>query len=372
VVAVNASGSVTGKDETFTTPPWAIQSTAEPSGSKASDLPDASCTAAKECTAVGFYKNSADVLLTLAERRSGSSEWSPQTTPNPSGALESKLEGVSCTSSSACTAVGFYKNSAGTILTLAESWNGSAWTIQATPNPAGATESALRGVSCTSSSACTAVGFYKNSAGTILTLAMRWNGTAWTIQTTPNPSGNPPKKYLNDVSCASSTDCWAAGESSGTLAEGTVALLEHWDGTAWTLQTLSEPPVGIKGISCPSTTSCTAVGGMAVERWNGAGWSKSTAAAASSGSLADISCTSASACTAVGNYSNGHTVPLVERWDGSAWSLQEATDTTLVYGAERPGRFSGISCTTASACAATGYSGFEIGNSRRGLVEGHL
>ena len=72
-------------------------------------------------------------------------------------------------------------------LALAESRNGTMWTVQPTPSPAGATFSYLSGVSCTSASACTAVGYFGNSAGNILNLAEGWNGTRWTIESTPNP-----------------------------------------------------------------------------------------------------------------------------------------------------------------------------------------
>jgi len=43
-------------------------------------------------------------------------------------------------------------------MALAEHWNGSTWAIQATPNPAGAAVSMLSGISCVSSTTCTAVG----------------------------------------------------------------------------------------------------------------------------------------------------------------------------------------------------------------------
>ena len=98
-------------------------------------------------------------------------------------------QGVSCTSGTACTAVGHYTNSAGVQVTLAEIWNGSSWAIQSTPNPSGAKNPVLNAVSCTSSTACTAVGSYTNSAGTDSTLAERRNGTSWTIQSTPAPTG---------------------------------------------------------------------------------------------------------------------------------------------------------------------------------------
>ena len=131
------------------------------------------------------------------------SGWSIETTPNPAGGSDVVLNGVSCASASACTAVGASSNG-----TLAERWNGTTWSIQHTPNPAGGSNSILNGGSCTSASACTAVGDY-NSGTTGVTLAERWNGTAWSIQTTPNPPG-APVSLLNGVSCASATACTAA------------------------------------------------------------------------------------------------------------------------------------------------------------------
>src|SRR5262249_2504885 len=132
------------------------------------------------------YINSNGTPVTLAERWDGST-WTVQTIPTPSGATSISLSGVSCTSATACTAVGD-DNIFGTSVTLAERWDGKTWTIQPTPNPSGATRISLSGVSCTSATACTAVGNYQtsNSPGT---LAERWNGSTWTIQTTPNPSG---------------------------------------------------------------------------------------------------------------------------------------------------------------------------------------
>jgi hypothetical protein len=52
---------------------------------------------------------------------------------------------VSCPSSTACEAVGSYDNSSGNLVTLAESWNGTDWTVQSTPDPTGATDNSLYG-----------------------------------------------------------------------------------------------------------------------------------------------------------------------------------------------------------------------------------
>ncbi len=89
-----------------------------------------------------------------------------QSTPNPTSYSGSALEGVSYTSANACTAVGHGINS-----TLAERWDGTAWTIQPTPPPPGAAgETVLSDVSCTTATTCTAVGFYTNASGGYVTL----------------------------------------------------------------------------------------------------------------------------------------------------------------------------------------------------------
>jgi hypothetical protein len=49
------------------------------------------------------------------------------------------------------------------------------WSIQPTPNPAGSPVSLLNGVSCTSATACTAVGGYNNGTAGV-TLAEHWSG----------------------------------------------------------------------------------------------------------------------------------------------------------------------------------------------------
>ena len=74
--------------------------------------------------------------------------------PTPSLSQGSGLNAVSCTSASACTAVG--RSGAGP---LAERWNGARWSVQATQDPP-SRFSSLAGVSCASGATCTAVGVY--------------------------------------------------------------------------------------------------------------------------------------------------------------------------------------------------------------------
>jgi hypothetical protein len=86
---------------------------------------------------------------------------------------------VSCRTGNFCEAVGYSATggvSGGAITTLAEMWNGQTWTIEPTPNPPGASNSYLTGVSCLGGNFCEAVGYSATggvSGGAITTLAER-------------------------------------------------------------------------------------------------------------------------------------------------------------------------------------------------------
>jgi hypothetical protein len=248
--------------------------------------------------------------VTFAEAWNGTS-WRIQSTRNPlSGASRGALNGVSCTSATACTAVGSYTNTSGTQTALAEGWDGTSWRIQPTPDPGGAGSSALNGVSCASPTACIAVGSYTTSPGNVQALAEAWDGTSWTIQDTPNLAPQDRGTWLDAVSCSSGTACTAVGGWSAYHVSGFVA--DFWDGTTWTIQ---------------STPSSTFPGGE----------------------LNGVSCTSATACTAVGELSSavGLPAPVADTWDGTSWTLQNTPTPGYTH-------FNAVSCTSATVCTAVG------------------
>ena len=230
---------------------WRIEPTPRPG--QGSSLQDVSCTSATACTAIGDYVRITGNEETLAEAWNGKS-WAIDRTPNPTGTYGSSLSADSCTSLTSCTAVGNYLDSTRTIVTLAEAWDGTKWVIEPTPNPAGATfGSFLDGVSCTSVSACTAVGYYVASDEDEVTLAEAWNGKKWVIEPTSNPTGG---SSLSAVSCTSATECTAVGaDIAGTLAEA-------WNGATWVIEPTPNPTGGssLSAVSCTSATACTAVG----------------------------------------------------------------------------------------------------------------
>jgi len=144
---------------------------------------------------------------------------------------------------------------------LTESWNGTAWVIEPTPDPAGATATFLNSVTCRSATTCEAVGRYQDGSGAWFTLAQRWSGKAWLTQPTPSPAGGTYNQ-LTGVACPSARKCTAVGVD--TASDGlTNTLAEQWNGTTWTIEPIPSP-AGIRAqldsVACPTTRSCTAAG----------------------------------------------------------------------------------------------------------------
>jgi hypothetical protein len=200
----SSSGAEVTLAESWNGTSWRIRATPNP-GATFSALSGVSCTAPGTCTAVGK-----DTAGTLAESWNGTS-WRVQPTPSPAGATGVALSAVSCTAAGTCTAVGSYDIS-GTATPLAEGENRTPWAIEATPVAQRDLPSALSGVSCTVAAACTAVGYHDGSAGQV-PFADAWNGTTWTIQPTPEPAGSV-SGILTGVSCPAGDGCTAAGYST--------------------------------------------------------------------------------------------------------------------------------------------------------------
>ncbi len=202
--AVGSKGSATSPVARWDGTRWSIQSTAYLPGDVPGGVGAVSCWSDSACIAVGGYTKNDSMGFPLdrplAERWDGK-HWSIQTPPFPrNGSDQNPLNAVSCTSSSACTAVG------SAVHAFAERWNGKRWSLETMPIASGAESTVMNAVSCTSSSACTAVGdsyikqFNGGNGNPIVMLAERWNGKRWSIQTTPSPLGAANSEFVG-VSC---------------------------------------------------------------------------------------------------------------------------------------------------------------------------
>jgi hypothetical protein len=338
-----------------------------PEASSTGSLNAINCTATTTCAAVGTTGVSGSTS-TLAEAWNGTS-WTVQSTPRASG--DDTLAGVACGTTSECLAVGDSSDE-GNLSPLAELWSGGTWSVVSVPLPVGARGGALESVSCSSVDACVAVGFYANSANTNVVLAEFWNGTAFTVESVPLPTG-ATTSVLEAVGCSPSpsVDCEAVGWNFVSGFEIANSFAAGWNGSAWSLQTTPLPLDASDGsyptgVSCGSSSACMAVGegfdssdDLAPawsQKWNGHKWAnqKMPVPAGTSGSIpAAVSCTSATdaACMAVGSYSNGEAfVILTEVWDGTAWRVQKAPEPTGSTSAD----LSGVSCISAALCEAVG------------------
>lgn len=294
--------------------------------------------------------------MTLAETWNGTT-WSVQPTPIRSGVASTVLSSVSCSQPTACTAVGSYANSLRTRLTFAETWNGSTWRVQYTPSRGNFSHNILKSVSCSSPTSCIAVGESYNGHSDS-TLAEAWNGSNWSIQAMPSPPGSAE---LSAVSCASAVACTAVGYYSNS-SDLAVTLAEEWNGTTWTIETTPNPSNGVNsilnGVSCSSPNECTAVGNYTssaslvalAEAWNGTNWSIQDTPAGDD-DLYGVSCESATACTAVGDsyaYPSGIS-PLAEAWNGTDWTVQTTpgieSSFSILYD---------VVCYAPTACTAVG------------------
>jgi hypothetical protein len=248
-------------------------------------------------------------------------------------------------------AVGTFADAGGDEQPMAVRWNGASWSLLPAPSVPSGVEGGLRDVSCVSESACMAVGAGLAADGSILILADWWDGSGWSLESVPSPGGFAG---LDSVSCATSSACIAVGSYS--VAGVVKPFAERWDGSGWTLIAMPSP-AGVIGaqpaqVSCPSPTACMMVGtstfrtssGGLAERWDGVGWSVEHLSGEVP--LSGVSCVSASACTAVGGIQSAtDQVPFARRWDGSTWTLARLP---------REGLLRTVSCWSKQLCTALG------------------
>jgi hypothetical protein len=327
------------------------------------------CTSASQCWAVGHYNNSAGIEQTLIEQWDGNS-WSIVTSPNNSTTQNNVLNGLKCVSASDCWATGSYVSGSGYTQTLIEHWNGAAWFIFNSPNTSSTQNNQLNAVACTSASNCWAAGSYVGGSGSTQTLIEHWNGSSWSIVTSPNTSSTQ-NNDLSGVSCGSASDCSAVGDyvSNSGIRQ---TLIERWNGSSWSIVTSpnpnNTPDNRLKGVTCVSTSECWAIGDYFTdsnveqtftEHWNGSSWAL---VASVNGTLDNIlngvACASASNCWAVGN-----SVTLIQHWDGGSWSLVTSPSlmTSNNYLAD-------VKCTSTSDCWAVGYHNNDPSSVRQTLV----
>ena len=350
-------------------PTWSVQSIPEPSGAFSGKLLGTTCASATSCFAVGWGSTTGSALGTLVEHWNGTS-WAPQASPDPTAAGDvfPQLNAVTCTSVSQCTTVGTDFTLSNTAVTVVESWSGKAWTVVSSPNLTGATTNSLTGLSCISTSFCMAVGDATTTSPDVVSLAEQWNGSKWSIDTTPDPSGYL-QTWLTSVACPTTKSCVAVGYAQDPGAD--VPIVEQWNGSTWSLRVTPIPSGSadneLSGVACPTASSCIAVGRTyasesapaepMAEKWNGTTWSVVTTPDPTDvigAFLSSVSCPTSTTCEAAGESytdNSGDTETLVEQLSAGSWALVPSPDEAGVT----TSFLSAVACPPSStSCVAAG------------------
>jgi hypothetical protein len=398
-------------------PTWAVISSpneevGSPPSPTANQLNGVAAVSATDVWAVGSYEvpsGSSQIAQTLIEHYDGST-WSivpsPDALASNGQATTNVLEAVSADSASDVWAVGYYMNlnSFGNLVaqTLIEHYDGSTWSIVPSPDEptSNSNPNELLAVDAIASNDIWAVGTWRNGS-TDETLAIHFDGTAWSVASTPDPStaGN----VLDGVSASGANDVWAVGyENAGSGASPLYQTLAiHFDGTAWSLvATPDQPGSGgaetsnvLAAIVEISSSDVVAVGTYnagtssapleqtLVEAYNGTGWSVVASPNATIGSpptptantLLAVAATASNDVVAVGWYESqaGTTLvaqTLIEAYDGTGWSIMASPNTS----ASSPNTLAGIAAVSASDLWAVGSATTTVNGTsvEQTLVEG--
>jgi hypothetical protein len=162
------------------------------------------------------------------------------------------LFGASADATNDAWAAGFHGSD--NIGTSAMHWDGTTWKSVATPNVGEGTNK-LNAVLALAPNNVWAVGFSTPAAppkrAATLTLIEHFDGTSWAVVPSPNvgPNSANQSNRLLGLTANSANDIWAFGSYFAADGSGhQMTLLLHWDGTSWTIASSPSPTKG--GFPC--------------------------------------------------------------------------------------------------------------------------
>jgi hypothetical protein len=275
--------------------------------------------------------------------------WSIVPSPNV-GEVDNGLSDLAVVSATDIWAVGNRGTYGEPRSTLALHWNGSAWSVASTPN--GRNEvNWLIGADAAASDDVWAVGYSATNppeTSRSRTLIEHFDGTRWTVVPSPNPAPSPPfvgpvSNELYDVDAVADNDVWAVGRTFDLSSSR--ALVQHWDGSAWTV--VPSPHPGrysiLRSVSAVAADDVWAVGTKVVHglqvtfaaHWDGSRWTE--VPMPNDGpfvqELFQVRAVASNDVWAVGYHlalfgANQVFQTTILHWDGAAWSVVPSPDQT--------------------------------------------
>jgi hypothetical protein len=326
---------------TGVTPPSTAPVSPPYSSSGVPVLVSIACPSNDDCWAVGRVNATSGLI----EHYDGSA-WSVVSEP------AAGLVSVSCPSADDCWAVGTTLSKSKLYEPAIEQYSGGRWVgVQGPPLGSVGT---LSSVTCSDVDHCWAVGSIGTiDAGGSQPVIEAFDGTGWAVVSGPPLTVGAGTAFstLNGVICVTSDDCWAVGEG----ASSNIGLIEHFDGSGWTVVSGATTPggaAGLQAVACTGVSNCWAVGGNILEQYDGTTWSnvRNPLTGAASPGLVSVACDAVDDCWAVGDTITPAVATgwdtLVEHWQGSAWSPVTSLPVGLVL--------EGVACPGSDDCWAVG------------------
>lgn len=176
------------------------------------------------------------------------------------------------------------------------------------------------------------------------------HGSMFTWKVVPSPNVGTFQNQLGSVAALSTSDAWAVGTSSnGNIQQSNVttsALIEHWNGTQWSVVQSPKPgsgDYGLESVAAISSNDVWAVGyswdkdvqQTLIEHWDGKQWSivQSPKPRFGQNDLSSIAAASANDIWAVGytlDHKTNAAKTLIEHWDGRHWSIIPSPNGALI------------------------------------------
>ncbi len=209
---------------------------------------------------------------------------------------------------------------------LVEHWDGSSWSVVEAPSPSPEPLTAenypsLSAVDALGPADAWATGQTENVApvGQSNTVALHWDGMAWTRTPTPDVAAQGGVYgHLLGVSAVTPQDVWAVGIAAsepGIFGGGDRALIEHWDGQQWSVSVTLPADSRLVSVVGLAADEAWAVGSTGASGsfaplllwWDGTRWDEVPTGVAGEAWLSDVSESPSGDLWAVGfAQENGH------------------------------------------------------------------
>ncbi len=208
-----------------------------------STLVSITAISANDIWAAGTLLSNEGQLASLLLEHWDGTAWTPTIlNPGNSGGFVSPL-GIFADATNDVWVVGYSEPFVDQFQTLVVHYDGTSWKTVPSPNR-GKGSNELWGVQALAPDNVWAVGYYTPepppAESSALTLIEHWDGTRWSVVPSPNiKQGTYYPNELFGLVAVSATDIWAFGDHETTT--GLKTLLEHWDGTAWSVAPCPSP-----------------------------------------------------------------------------------------------------------------------------------